>query len=218
MKKALNFLKNTLLSGALIVLPVWLATFLILKALAQVRVFLKPVSSQLPESVNYPEIIAAIALVAVCFLVGWAIRTVMGRRTKRILERKVFERIPGYTILRNVGEQMVDMEHEHGFQPALAEMENGLAPCFIVEELPNNRRTVFIPSAPTPAAGTILILDSFRVHPVDAPVSSALKCVTRWGTGAGALFEQMRQESFPEKEMETESPRNRLKTPQIRHT
>lgn len=214
MKKPLNFLKVTLVSGALVVLPVWIATFLILKALDQVRVFLRPVSSQLPESVQYPEVIAFITLVAVCFLVGWAIRTVMGRRTKRILERRIFEHIPGYTILRNVGEQMVDMDREHGFKPALVEIENGLAPGFIVEELPNNRRTVFIPSAPTPAAGTILIVESSRVHIVDAPVSKALNCVTKWGTGAGFLLEHVRQETFPEKQMET--PANRLETPRNR--
>lgn len=210
MKKVFKFLKTTFLGGALVVLPVWVATLLVFKVLQQMRAILKPVSSTLPEFVDHPQAFALIVLVAVCFLVGVIIRTVAGRRAKKVVERNVFEHIPGYTTLRNVGEQMADMEHEHGFKPALVEMENGLAPGFIVEELPNGFRTVFIPSAPTPAAGTILILEPSRVHPVDVSVTKVFKCVTKWGTGAGTMLEAMHPETSQEREMNRVVPQNRM--------
>ena len=75
---------------------------------------------------------------------------------------------------------------------ALVEVEDALAPAFLVEDLPDGKCTVFLPSAPTPAAGTIYIIDRARVHPIDVPITTAFKCVTRWGTGAGELLAAMR--------------------------
>ena len=80
------------------------------------------------------------------------------------------------------------MENARGFKPALVEIEDAFAPGFIVEELPDGRYTVFLPSAPTPMAGTIFIIDAARVHPVDIPFTTAFQCVAKWGTGAGQLL------------------------------
>jgi hypothetical protein len=41
---------------------------------------------------------------------------------------------------------------------ALAEIEDALAPAFVIEELPDGRFTIFVPSIPTPLAGA-------RLHP-----------------------------------------------------
>lgn len=187
MTKLLNFLKTTLLGGALVVLPAWLAVVLLLKALTQLRVFVKPVSSQLPESVGHPQALAVIILIVLCFAVGAFVRTAIGRHVKQVAERTVLEKVPGYTTLRGVAEQLGELKENRGFKPALVEIEDALAPGFIVEELEGDRCTVFIPSAPTPAAGTIYIIAASRVHPVDVPVTTMFKCVTKWGTGAGEL-------------------------------
>jgi len=37
-------------------------------------------------------------------------------------------------------------------------------------------------------AGNIYIIDSARVHPVDVPVTTMFKCMTKWGTGSGELL------------------------------
>ncbi len=191
MKKLLAFLKTTLLGGALVVLPTWLAILLVLKAMVHLELIVKPVSRGLPESVRHPQIMAALLLIVVCFVVGLLIKTTFGHEAKRTLENKVLEKVPGYTTLRGVAEQLGDLEGNRGFKPALVEIEEALAPAFIVEEHANQRCTVFIPSAPTPAAGTILIIDSARVHPVNVPVTKLFQCVAKWGTGMGDLLAAM---------------------------
>jgi len=50
---------------------------------------------------------------------------------------------------------------------------------------------VFVPSAPTPMAGSIYIIDGARVHPIDVPFATAFQCIAKWGTGAGKLLEGM---------------------------
>ena len=96
--------------------------------------------------------------------------------------------MPGYTTLRSMAEQMGDLQENHGFKPALVEIEDALAPGFIVEDHTGGKCTVFIPSAPTPMAGNIYLIDSARVYPVDVPVTTMFKCISKWGTGAGDLL------------------------------
>jgi hypothetical protein len=86
------------------------------------------------------------------------------------------------------------MEKAHGFKPALVEIEDALAPAFIVEEHADGRGTVFLSSAPTPAAGTIYIIDGARVPPVEVPLPTAFEVITKWGTGAGEMLAAMRSE------------------------
>lgn len=132
-------------------------------------------------------IIAILLMIALCLLVGTILHTTFGRQAKETVEKMVPEKIPGYTTLRSVAEQVGDLEENHGFKPALIKVEDALAPGFILEERPAGKRTVFIPSSPTPMAGNIYIIDEDRLHPVDVPVATMFKCITKWGAGAGDL-------------------------------
>jgi len=46
---------------------------------------------------------------------------------------------------------------------------------------------VLVPSVPTPAAGSLLIVARERVHPLDVPFTQAVKVISKWGAGAGEL-------------------------------
>ncbi|MBX3378802.1 MAG: DUF502 domain-containing protein [Phycisphaeraceae bacterium] len=195
MSKVVAFLKATLLGGALVVLPAWLAALLLVKALIQLEVLVKPVSASLPEGIGHPLVIASLLIVLVCFAVGVALRTAIGHQARRAVESKVLERLPGYSTLRSIAEQIGQIENSRGFQPAFVEIEDALALCFVIEEHADGKRTVFVPSSPTPAAGTIYVIAGSRVHPIDVPVTAALTCITRWGAGSGELLSAMKPPS-----------------------
>ena len=97
MKQLLTFLKATLLGGVIFVLPAWLAVLLVAKALTKLQVLVKPVSTHLPESVGHPRLLAVILLLALCFVIGLIIQTAIGAQVKRMVERRVLEKLPGYT-------------------------------------------------------------------------------------------------------------------------
>jgi hypothetical protein len=103
MKHFLAFLKATLLGGVIVVFPAWLAVLLVLKALAHLEIFVKPISKHLPQAIGHPRVIAILVLVGLCFLVGLAIHTAIGRRIERAAERLVLDKIPGYTTLHGEG-------------------------------------------------------------------------------------------------------------------
>jgi hypothetical protein len=128
----------------------WLAVLLVLKVLAHLEVFVKPVSSHLPHSLAHPRVIAILVLVGLCFLVGAAIQTAIGAKAERTAERLVLERIPGYTVLRSLASRLSDHAETASFQPALVEMEEALVPAFIVEQHSGNRCTFSFPQCPHP--------------------------------------------------------------------
>jgi uncharacterized membrane protein len=188
MKQLLNFLKATLLGGVLFVLPAWLAVLLVAKALMHLQVFVKPVSSHLPEDIGHPRIIAIVLLLTICFLVGLVIQTTIGAHLERIVEKRVLEKLPGYTMLHGLAGQLTRFEKTEGFQPVLVEIEDALAPAFLIEENSGERCTVFVPSVPTPMAGAIYIIARSRVHPLNVPVTAVLKCISKWGAGSDKLL------------------------------
>jgi uncharacterized membrane protein len=141
----------------------------------------------IPAGAQFRQAIAIVIALAVCLVAGLVVRTGLGLRAKNALERSVLERIPGYGLVRGLTERMSPDGGGGAFQPALVELEDALSPGFIIEELEDGRYTVLVPSVPTPAAGSLFILPRERVHPLDVPFTQAVKVISKWGEGAGAL-------------------------------
>jgi uncharacterized membrane protein len=150
MKHFLAFLKATLLGGVIVVFPAWLAVLLVLKAVAHLEIFVKPISNHLPGAIGHPRVIAVVLLVAVCFAVGLLIQTAIGERIKSLVERLVLDKIPGYTTLHGFAARLSDSNEGASFQPALVEIEEALVPGFIVERHSGNRCTSLFPQFPRP--------------------------------------------------------------------
>jgi len=195
MKTLFQFLKTTMIGGLLIVLPVWVTVLLLLKAVKGALAMLRPIAVLLPQSVVHEDLVALGLLVVICFVVGLLIRTRPGLRLRDWLAKKVFERIPGFALLRGMVRQLAGDVTEQSFQPALAEIEDALVPAFIVEKHPDGQLTVFVSSSPTPMAGAIYILPPERVHRVDVPLHKAMVCITKWGTGAQEMRAAMNRKT-----------------------
>lgn len=187
MKPLLSFLRTTLLGGVLFVLPVWLAVLLLIKAVMQLRIFVKPVTTELPQDLDHPRIVAVILIFLLCFLVGFLIRTAIGSQVRSALENAVLNKLPGYSLIRGFTGRLTDFEKSGSFQPALIEIEESLMPGFLIEEHEGNRCTVFVPSAPTPLAGSVYIITRNRVHLVDISMLSMMQCISKWGGGSSKL-------------------------------
>jgi len=191
MRTIAEFMKTTLIGGIIIVLPVYIAVLLILKAVQGLLAAVKPITAAIPASVEFDEILAILVLAVICFIAGLIVRTRAGLRAKNAIERRVLQRLPGYTLLRGLAGRVTGQADEPSFAPALAEIEEALVPALIVEKLEDGSYTVLVPSVPTPMAGAIYILPPERVHPVDVPFTVALKVFSKWGTGAGEFVRAM---------------------------
>ncbi|MCC6848437.1 MAG: DUF502 domain-containing protein [Deltaproteobacteria bacterium] len=187
------FVQTTILGGVLVVMPLVLTALLLAKAVAAVVAMLRPIATHLPAGLPLPEIVALVIVIGACFCAGAIVRTGPGRRLKEELDRRLLERIPGYTLIRGLAGRITGQEQGSTFAACLVEIEDALAPAFIVEEHADGRYTVFVPSIPTPAAGTVYILDAHRVHVVDVPFAKAVSVISRWGAGSRDLLAAMRR-------------------------
>jgi uncharacterized membrane protein len=186
---------NVLVTGLIVIAPIYLALLLLLKALQSLAGVVRPVAVMFPERFPAENVLAVLLLVVVCFIVGGLVRTPPGRAMRARLEESVFRQIPGYEILRGLTRQLAHETEEREWMSALIEIEDALVPGFIIEEIDDGRFVVFVPSVPTPFAGAIYIIDPKRVHPLDVPFAQAAKTVARWGSGSRELVAAMKSQS-----------------------
>ncbi|MDH4245990.1 MAG: DUF502 domain-containing protein [Nitrospira sp.] len=192
MRSMKEYILSTLVGGVLVVVPVYLALLLLLKAMQSLAGLVRPIAMLLPDWVPGENILSLLLVLVLCFLVGIAVRTEMGRTMRERLERSLFESMPGYALFKSLTQQIAGASRENVWKPAMAEIEEALVLAFIIEELEDGRFTVFIPSVPTPLAGTVYVLTRDRVHPLDIPFTTALTSVSRWGSGTKELVAAMR--------------------------
>jgi uncharacterized membrane protein len=151
----------------------------------------------LPEWLPAEQLLSLLLVLAIFIAIGASVGTRIGKGVRNWIERTVFEKIPGYALIRSLTHQVAGQSRGSTWKAALIEIEDALVPAFIIEELEDGRYTVFVPSIPTPFAGAVYVLDRQRVHPVDVPFTDALKVVSRWGSGAKDLVAAMKTTGEP---------------------
>ena len=191
MKRALEFLKVTVLGGLVVILPMTAAVLLSVRMLAALERTVEPVATHLPFGGPVARIAAVLLILLGCFVTGLVVRTQLGRRANAWLEGTVLERLPAYGLLRSLGKRIAGEGQDIEMAPALAEIEDALVPAFIVERHADGRFTVFVPAIPTPTVGAVYILTPERVHPLDVPLTTILQSITRWGAGSRELVAKM---------------------------
>ena len=164
MQKFGAFVVSTFVGGLLIVAPLYLAVLLLLKAMHSVMAVVWPLAMVLPAWFPAEHVLSLLLVLLVCCLIGAAVRTPAGRALRERIETSLFDRLPGYALLRSLTQRLAGQEEENVWQPALAEIEEALVPAFIIEVLE------------------------------DVPFTQAIKSVSRWGAGAKELVAAMKTE------------------------
>lgn len=193
MKYAREFVTSTVVGGLFIVVPVYLAVVLLLKGMKSVGGLVRPIAVLVPDWLPAEGLLSLLLVLALCFLVGMAVRTRSGRAVRERMEMVFFERLPGYGLLRSLTQRLAGDSEGRTWQPALVDIEDALVPAFVIEEFDDGRFTVFVPSVPTPLAGAVYVLRRERVHLLDIPFTQAIKTVSRWGAGSKDLVAAMRK-------------------------
>ncbi len=198
----IEFVKTTLAGGFLFLVPVVLTVLLVGKALQLTGQVLAPVTRLIPvetvAGIVVLDLLAVTAVVALCFAAGLLVRTDAGRALGDRLERAVLRRVPGFTLVKSITRGIVGLESGSEVSVALARIEDAWMLSFVLERHASGLFTVFVPSAPTPAVGSIYYLTEDRLRRLDVPVSAAVACIMRLGVGSRELLEKQRQ--LPDKQ------------------
>jgi uncharacterized membrane protein len=181
-----------LVRGVLFLVPIALIVVLTREAIRLIASATKPVAQLVPAEnvlgIAMAEVAAIILLVLVCFIAGLFAGTQLGAMLGARLERLILRRIPGFTLVKSMGQGLVGEDDTSEVKVALAWIEESWVLAFVMERHGNGLNTVFVPSAPTPAAGSVYYLPDDRLKLLDVPVQTAMACITRLGIGSRELL------------------------------
>jgi uncharacterized membrane protein len=179
-------LRRVLLDGAMVVLPIGAIVLLVLAILRKVQ----DAAERVTGRTEHPVLVAVVLLVLLCLVFGLLVRSSSGRAVRRVLERKVFEQIPGYRLAKAfTGDGLLAEQGSRKPRPALAAIEEGQCPALVMEELADGRLVVFVPGTPAPMSGALYVFAPDKVTYLDVPLLPFLKVVSSWGLGLREVIE-----------------------------
>ncbi|MGH8470129.1 MAG: hypothetical protein ACREX3_14885 [Gammaproteobacteria bacterium] len=91
MKQFREFVVNAVVGGLLVVVPIYLAVLLLLKAMQSLAGFVRPFAMLLPEWLPAENVLSLLLVLIVCFLIGVAVRTPAGRAIRERIEKSLMK-------------------------------------------------------------------------------------------------------------------------------
>jgi uncharacterized membrane protein len=125
-----EFLKTTIIGGALFLLPVALALLVLNHALQLAGKVVRPISHNLHfdravTGISIATVLAVVLLIAVSFAAGIVARTNMGRRISRWFESSLLGGLPQYQMMKSMGEGLAQIEDAEDLKPVLIGIDGG---------------------------------------------------------------------------------------------
>jgi len=186
-----GFVKTTVAGGFFVILPIAVVALLLGQVLAALDGLMAPLAESLPvEKVGGVEVAFLLSLLAVaglCFAAGLVLRTGLGAKSNAWFERVVLERVPGYTMVRNLTGRFTGAGES---SVALARLQAGdaLALVFVVEHTDDGHVVVFQPLAPTPTVGMLHVVPQQDVRILEVSMATGVNCVMQWGVGTAEML------------------------------
>lgn len=181
----MNNLKRAFLDGALVVLPIGAVVLLVLGIVHKLQQAADPLAGRLV----HPAVVAVVALLLLCLVVGLLVRSAVGRHVRRALETLLFEKLPGYRLAKAFAGDGPTAAGGRPMRPALVAIEDGQCPALVMDEFADGRLLVFVPGSPAPMSGAIYIFTPDRVTLLDVPLLPFMKAISSWGLGLREMVE-----------------------------
>ena len=188
-----RWLGRKLIEGFFILLPFLIAYLMLGQIFDGLLALTQPVVDVMPLKLFGSEqahrLAAAAALLLIFVLIGIISSTRPARAFGAWIERSVLNHFPPYTVIRSLASRIAGKDAPSQLQPALLSVAPGTRMLVaIVEELPNDELTVFVPIAPTPGMGVLQIVSASKVERLETSMSNALGWVFNWGIGTETLL------------------------------
>jgi len=188
MKAMKEFLKNTIVGGLVFLVPLGLILLVLKQLMGLATKLAAPIAAQLPVSrfagVAIVTLVAASVLLLMAFLAGMLARTGPGRRLSAWFEESILGSLPQYRMAKSMAEGFAHLESGTGMRPVLLRGDEGWQLAYLIEELPEDWVTVFVPQAPTPMSGNVMYVAAHRLRRLPIAMPVAMKLVKRIGVGS----------------------------------
>ena len=184
----MKFVKTTILGGVVFLVPVVILAAILGKAYQIMMLVAQPMSDWIPidavGGVALANILALLAIVVLCFLIGLLARSQMAKGVYRRLDQRM-SAIPGYTFVKGMAESIqMGAQNSESFTPVIARFDDNAQIGFEIERASGGQIAVYLPGAPNPWSGTVVLLDEARVQKLDMSVSYAIRSIQALGRGS----------------------------------
>jgi uncharacterized membrane protein len=156
-----------------------------------------PVDNVFGLAVN--NLVAIIIIAILCFLAGILARNAMLSRAVAKAETKFLWRVPGYAFVKGFTDSIGDDKLDSAMRPAILHLDDSSQLVFETEKLANGKTVVYVPGAPNPWSGSVLIVDQQRLAYVPVSMAEAIKPFSMLGKGTDGLVAKMRGGMAPKR-------------------
>ena len=194
MKKIYDFIKSMVIGGVLFFIPLIILIVILQKALQIAAVLVLPIIKLLNVTHIFGigvELIITIAIIlSILYLGGLVSKTSRAKKAVRKMEDAILSKVPGYEMIKNMGESFAGFEGNTSFQTVLARIEDAWQYAFLIEEIDGEQYAVYVPGAPNPMSGSVYILEKDRIKKTNIPLSAVMKSLRGLGTGSNKLLKE----------------------------
>jgi uncharacterized membrane protein len=189
MKGLFRFLKSTILGGLLVVVPLAILGAIVTHVVVVIGGVVSPALELLPVksvgAVSLSLLVACLVLLLACFLAGLLAELALAQRVLRSVESLILAKIPGYTLMKSVGENLLGVEGQEDRQTVLVRFERTSQIGFLMSTLPDGRLVVFVPNVPHAMSGTLHIVEPECAEPLPLKIGDTLHTLGRLGADLG---------------------------------
>ncbi|KAF2334465.1 DUF502 domain-containing protein [Flavobacterium daemonense] len=192
MKSILKIIKATFLGGILFLVPLVVLLVVLEKGYGIVQKTTLPIANNFPKvnvlGVAIQELIGILIIILICLFAGLLARTMVAKRLVQKLEDGVLSFVPGYSFMKSMNENILGIESNDDLKVILVPTDAGLQFAFLIEQISEEKFTVFIPDAPNPWSGSVVFVDKKDIQDIDITQKQALACIRKLGFGSGELL------------------------------
>ena len=191
MKSSFRFFRTTALGGLLFIVPIVVLIVIIVKAFEIAKSLTTPMAKALPfnpaADIAIATVLAVAVLVLICFLAGLLAKNRIAKKSVSYLENNVLSKFPPYIFIKDMSQSIIGLEKAKGLKPVLAKFDDAWQIALEIERIEGGYVTVFIPGAPNPWSGDVMIFSEDRIKPLDVPLATAVQSLRQIGKGAGTF-------------------------------
>ncbi|MCD4731233.1 MAG: hypothetical protein K8R74_11560 [Bacteroidales bacterium] len=194
MKKAVSFIKNRVITGVVVIVPIAVIGIIMSGAIKKLITVTSPFTSNMQiGGTLFRTIIATILLIIILglffFVGGLILKTYLGNRFKNWLKRTILENIPFFSTLNSVVHQITGVEKGNyaAVEVSLYDNENKLLGIH-TETLSDGRFIVYIPFAPVVTIGQVYIVNRENVKVLDISLKEFMDIISKIGFEANKIY------------------------------
>lgn len=194
MKQALEFVRTTVIGGALFLLPIFVAFVVLSRVFGLVGGLTEPIVAALGVDsiggIAVGHLITIFAIVLAAFLAGLFARTEVGQAALAWIRQGVSAVVPQFSLIQDVARNI-------GSDEDLVEMPVVLVPTDagwtlgLLLEAEGDWHAVFVPGAPQMSSGSISYVHTDQIHRTDLTLKQLWGMLRARGKGSADIYKQL---------------------------